>query len=85
MLHICQGGYVAMHEIELDGLEQNIFCNCVDGLWMGGKPDKSKEVEHSTVYRTDAGAMLKVLEVFHHWASRHIMGMTATHGVGGEC
>ena len=27
------------------------------------------------------GAFLKVLEVFHHWESRRITGMKATHGV----
>ena len=26
------------------------------------------------------GAFLKVLEVFHHWESRRITGMKATHG-----
>ena len=51
--HICQGEYVAMHGIDLDGAEQNIFRNCVDELRMGGKPDKLKNVGHSTVYRTD--------------------------------
>ena len=28
-------------------------------------------------------AMLKVLEGFHHWYTRRILGMTATRGVGG--
>ena len=51
--HVCQGGYVAVHDIDLDGAELNIFFNCVDELWMGGKPDKLKKVQHSTVYRTD--------------------------------
>ena len=41
-----------MHEIELDGVEQNICCDCVDKLRMGDKPDKLKKVGHSTVYRT---------------------------------
>ena len=43
---------MAMHVIDLDGAEQNIFRNCVDELRMGGKPDKLKKVGHSTVYRT---------------------------------
>ena len=30
------------------------------------------------------GDMLKVLEGFHHQAARRIIGMKATHGVGGE-
>ena len=51
--HVCQGGYVAMQEIELDGAERKICCKCVDDLRMGGKPEKLKMVQHSTVYRTD--------------------------------
>ena len=42
-----------MHEINLDRAERKIFHNCVDELWMGGKPNKLKKVQHSTVYRTD--------------------------------
>ena len=42
-----------MHEIELDGTERNICCECVDKLWMGGKPEKLNMVQYSTVYRTD--------------------------------
>ena len=53
LYHICQGGYVAMHVIDLDGAERNICHNFVDELWMGGKPKKLKMVQHSTVYRTD--------------------------------
>ena len=41
-----------MHEIELDGVERKIFRECIDALWMGGKPEKSRMVQHSTVYRT---------------------------------
>ena len=44
--HICQGGYVAMHEINIEGAEQNIFCDCVGKLRMGDKPNKSKKVGH---------------------------------------
>ena len=51
--HVCQGGYVAMHEIDLDRAELNIFWDCVDELRMGGKPEKLKKVQHSTLYRTD--------------------------------
>ena len=51
--HVCQGGYVDMHEIDLDGAERKICRDCVDKLWMGGKPDKSKKVQCSTVYRTE--------------------------------
>ena len=50
--HVCQGGYVAMHEIDLDEAELNICRDCVDKIWMGGKPEKLKKVQHSTVYRT---------------------------------
>ena len=38
--HVCQGGYVAMHEINIDGAEQNICRECIDDLRMGGKPEK---------------------------------------------
>ena len=38
--HVCQGGDVAMHEIDLYGAEQKICRNCVDDIWMGGKPEK---------------------------------------------
>ena len=48
-----RGGYVAMHEIKLDGAERKICRDCVDKLWMGGKPKKLKMVQHRTVYRTD--------------------------------
>ena len=51
--HVYQGGYVDMHEINLDGAELKICCDFVDELWMGSKPDKLKNVQHSTVYRTD--------------------------------
>ena len=51
--HIYQGGYVAMHEINIDRAERKNFHNCLDKLWMGGKPEKLKKVQHITVYRTD--------------------------------
>ena len=38
--HVCWGEYVAMHEIDIEGAKQKIFCDCVDKLRMGGKPDK---------------------------------------------
>ena len=44
---------MAMHEINLDGPERKICYNCVDKLWMGGKPEKLKKVGHITVLRTD--------------------------------
>ena len=44
---------MAMHAINLDGAERKICHNCVDELWMGGKPKKLKKVQHSTVYRTE--------------------------------
>ena len=53
LYHVCLGEYVAMHEIDLDGAEQKICHNCVEEIWMGGKPEKLKKVQHSTVYRTD--------------------------------
>ena len=48
---VCQGGYVDMHEIELDVSERKVCRKCVDDLRMGGKPEKSRMVQHSTVYR----------------------------------
>ena len=42
-----------MHEIDLDRAELNIFRKCVDKIWMGGKPEKSKKVQHITMYRAD--------------------------------
>ena len=50
--HVCHGEYVAMHEIDIDGLERKICRECIDDLRMGGKPEKLKMVQHSTVYRT---------------------------------
>ena len=50
---MCQGGYVDMHEIELDGLERKICRECIDDLRMGGKFEKSKMMQDSTVYRMD--------------------------------
>ena len=47
--HVCQGEYVAMHEIKLDGAERKICRDCVYNLWMGGKPEKLKMVQHRTV------------------------------------
>ena len=44
---------MAMYDTNIDRAEQNIFRNCVDELWMGGKPQKLKKVQHSTVNRTD--------------------------------
>ena len=41
-----------MHDIDLDGAEWNIFCDCVDNLRMGVKPDKFKKGGHITVHRT---------------------------------
>ena len=42
-----------MHDIDIDGAEQKICCNCVDELWMGGKPEKLKKLQHSNVYSTE--------------------------------
>ena len=51
--HVCQRGYVEMHEIDLDGSEPKICHNCVDEIWMRGKLEKFKKVQYSNVYRTD--------------------------------
>ena len=42
-----------MHEIELDGSERKICRKCIDDLRMGGKFEKSKMMQDSTVYRMD--------------------------------
>ena len=42
-----------MHEIELTGSEQKICCECIDDLRMGGKFEKWKMMQDSTVYRMD--------------------------------
>ena len=44
-----RGEYVAMHDIDIDGAEENICRNFVDKLRMGGKPEKLKKVGHRTV------------------------------------
>ena len=44
---------MAMYDNDLDGAERKICHNCVDKIWMGGKPVKLNKVQHSTVYRTD--------------------------------
>ena len=52
LYEVYQGRYVATHEIDLDGAEQNICRNWVDKLQIGDKPEKLKKVGHNTVYRT---------------------------------
>ena len=42
-----------MHEIYLDGAERKIFCDCVEELRVGGKPEKLKKVGNITVCRID--------------------------------
>ena len=42
-----------IHEINLDGSEQKICRECIDDLRMGGKFEKSKMMQDSTVYRID--------------------------------
>ena len=44
---------MAMYDIDLDRAERNICHNCVDKIWLGGKPKNLKKVLHRTVYRTD--------------------------------
>ena len=44
---------MAMHEIDIDGVERKICHNCVDKIFMGGKPEKLKKVQHRTMYRTE--------------------------------
>ena len=42
---------MAMHKINLDGVERNICHNFIDEIQMGGKPEKWKKVVHSNVCR----------------------------------
>ena len=42
-----------MHEIELDGSERKICRECIEDLRMGGKFEKLKMMQDSTVYRMD--------------------------------
>ena len=51
--HVCKREYVAMHDIYIDREELDICRDCVDELWMGGKPEKLKKVKHRTVYRME--------------------------------
>ena len=51
--HVCQGGYVVMHEIKIDRSEQKICRKCIDDLSMGGKFEKLKMMQDSTVYIMD--------------------------------
>ena len=51
--HVCQGGYMDMHEIELDGSERKICRECIYDLRMRSKFEKLKMMQHRTVYRTD--------------------------------
>ena len=44
---------MAMYEIDIDGAERKICCDCVDKLQMGDKPEKLKNLGHSTVYSTE--------------------------------
>ena len=47
---------MAVHAIDIDRAEHNIFRNCVDELRMGRNIDKLKKVRHSTVYFTTASS-----------------------------
>ena len=38
-----------MHDIDLDRAEQNMCCDFVDELCMGGKPEKLNKVGHIIV------------------------------------
>ena len=53
LYHLCQGEYLAMHEIKLDGWERDICRECIDDLRMGGKCEKSKMMQDRTVYRME--------------------------------
>ena len=42
LYQVYQGDYVVMHDIDLEGVDQKICRNCVDNIWIGGKPEKLK-------------------------------------------
>ena len=50
-MHICQGGYVVLNNIDFDGAERKIFCECVKGIWGWVKIETLKNVGYSTMYR----------------------------------
>ena len=43
-----------MYEIDLDEAERKICHNCVDKIWMGGKPEKLKMVQHMVQHINDS-------------------------------
>ena len=47
--HVCQGEYVAMYKINLDGADRKICCYCVDDTCMEGKTYKLKKMAHRTL------------------------------------
>ena len=49
---VCQGVYVAMNEIDLDGGERKLFHNYVDEIRGRGKSETLKKVGDNIVYRT---------------------------------
>ena len=49
LYHVYQGDYVAMHDVNIEGVDQKICRNCVDDIWIGGKPEKLKKVQHITM------------------------------------
>ena len=49
LYHVCQGEYVAMYEINLDGADRKICCYCVDDTCMEGKTYKLKKMAHNTL------------------------------------
>ena len=42
-----------LHEIYIDAAKRRLFGDCVDKLWMGGKPYNLKKMEDRTVEKTD--------------------------------
>ena len=48
--HVCQGEYVAMNDINIDGGGKKIYRNCVDEIRGHGKSETLKNMGDSTVY-----------------------------------
>ena len=51
--HVCQGRYVDMNDINIDGGERKICHDCVDEIWVHDKLETLKKLGDSTVYWTE--------------------------------
>ena len=49
LYHVWKEEYVLLNDIYFEGMEWNIFRDCVDKIGSGGKSDKFKKVGYRTV------------------------------------